>query len=123
MQESVIQRINEILRTKCKDNISNMSREIGIHQTTLNNYFLKKRKPSLEFVEAILHSYEDISAEWLLRGTGTMSNGIEDVEKPIMNNDQIMSLVESINTMSAQVKSLREENLMLKSQAQNRKKA
>lgn len=122
MEDAVLQRVKSIITEKAK-NATQFSREIGMNQVTLNNYLLGKRKVSLELVMSILTTYGDVSSEWLLRGTGTMSNGIEDVEKPIMNNDQIMSLVESINTMSAQVKSLREENLMLKSQAQNRKKA
>ena len=40
--------------------------------TTFNNYMLGKRKPSLELAVAILRTFPDVSAEWLMRGEGTM---------------------------------------------------
>ena len=36
------------------------------------DYMLGKRKLSLEIIEAILNAFPEISAEWLLRGTGNM---------------------------------------------------
>lgn len=127
MQEDVLQRVKQILNERFKNNVSLMAREIGVEQNTLNNYVVGKRKPSLELAMAILRTFGDISAEWLMRGTGTMTNGAEGVEKPMMTNSQIISTIDFVDTMTAQVKSLREENMMLKEQlaktAQNRKKA
>lgn len=39
---------------------------------TIDGYFDGKRKPSLLLVESVLKAYPDISAEWLLRGKGSM---------------------------------------------------
>lgn len=36
------------------------------------NYLSGRQVPSLDFVMAILRKFEDVSAEWLLRGEGTM---------------------------------------------------
>lgn len=45
---------------------------IGMGQTTVNNYMNGSRKPSLEFICAILDTHLYLSAEWLLRGKGEM---------------------------------------------------
>lgn len=64
-----IKRINELIEAKCGDRgATAFSKLIGIHQVTLNNYILGKRKLSLEVVEAVLNAFPDVSAEWLLRG-------------------------------------------------------
>ena len=64
-----IKRLNELIEAKCGDRgASNFSKLIGIHQVTLNNYILGKRKLSLEVIEAVLNTFPDVSAEWLLRG-------------------------------------------------------
>lgn len=64
-----IKRLNELIEAKCgKRGVSAFSELIGIHQVTLNNYLLGKRKLSLEVVEAVLNTFPEVSAEWLLRG-------------------------------------------------------
>lgn len=64
-----IKRINELIEAKCGDRgATAFSKLIGIHQVTLNNYILGKRKLSLEVVEAVLNAFPEVSAEWLLRG-------------------------------------------------------
>lgn len=49
-----------------------LARRLGISQSTLNGYTLGKRTPSYEFAETVLNAFSDISAEWLLRGKGSM---------------------------------------------------
>lgn len=41
---------------------------IGVKQKTLNQQLKGQRSLSLDTVLAVLSSFEDISAEWLLRG-------------------------------------------------------
>lgn len=61
-----IKRLNELIEAKCGTRGETaFSKLIGIHQVTLNNYILGKRKLSLEVIEAILKAFPDVSAEWL----------------------------------------------------------
>ena len=64
-------RINEI---KDHFRLSNrgFAAEIGAKPAATNNYLNGTKEPSMDFVDAILSKYVDISAEWLLRGKGTM---------------------------------------------------
>lgn len=70
--ETIIDRIKLILKEKAYDKVALLARLIGAEQSTVNNYLIGKRKPSLEFCEKILAAFPDISAEWLLRGEGSM---------------------------------------------------
>ena len=71
MEEIIIQRITQILADK-KLSVNQFSKEIGMEQTTVNRQINGQRGLSLAVVYAILHKYPEISAEWLMRGTGTM---------------------------------------------------
>lgn len=65
------QRIKALIEAK-ECSITSFSKKIGIAQTTLNNYFKYDRYPAYETLHAILHTFPDVSAEWLMRGEGDM---------------------------------------------------
>ena len=67
----IINRIKIMISEMAKSE-RDFSIKIGVNQKTLNYYMLGKRKLSLEIIEAILNAFPEISAEWLLRGTGSM---------------------------------------------------
>jgi len=72
---TIYDRIKELLYSsefELHGNVSMLARTINMGQVAVNNYVLGKRKMSLDFVYNILASYPQISAEWLLRGEGTM---------------------------------------------------
>lgn len=71
MKEAVLQRIIDVFRTK-SDSETQFAKMIGANQKTINQQFKKERSLSLDTVLGILRSFEDISAEWLLRGEGEM---------------------------------------------------
>ncbi len=71
MKKDVVDRISEVISIK-KISVRLFAEQIGIPQTTLNNYILRKRGLSLDVVIKILNSFGFISAEWLLRGEGEM---------------------------------------------------
>lgn len=48
------------------------AKALSMSQSTLNGYTKETRKPSLALTESILNAFEDVSAEWLLRGKGGM---------------------------------------------------
>ena len=66
----MIERVKKIIELKSKSVRS--SDLIGVKQVTLNQQILGDRKLSVDTILAILNSFEDISAEWLLRGEGPM---------------------------------------------------
>ncbi len=69
----IIERIKEIIKEKFGERGENLfSKEIGIPQVSLNNYTSGRRKVSYEVIDAILSTFPDVSAEWLLRGEGKM---------------------------------------------------
>ena len=69
METSVNERIKMIME---KNNISitSLSKRIGVAQTTLNRQISGEGSVTLATVCLLLNSFKDISAEWLLRGTG-----------------------------------------------------
>lgn len=67
----MIDRVKEILRAKSKS-VREFAELIGVKQVTLNQQLAGDRKLSLDIVQSILNSFEDISSEWLLRGEGDM---------------------------------------------------
>ena len=72
----------------------------GLAQNTLNRQLNGVRELSLATVNAILSTFEDISSEWLLRGTMLLS----DVEHerniiPDSNMERMNRLVDTIATL------------------------
>lgn len=67
----MIERVKKIIELKSKS-VRSFSDLIGVKQVTLNQQILGDRKLSVDTILAILNSFEDISAEWLLRGEGPM---------------------------------------------------
>lgn len=68
----MVERILKLIETKTYGNEADFALKIGKKQQTLNNYTNGKRPVKLDTVLAILHTYSDVSAEWLLRGKGEM---------------------------------------------------
>lgn len=85
VESAVIQRINQILKEK-NISVSELATRIGKPQTTVNNWLIAKRKPQMDFIFQILNSFEDVSAEWLLRGEGEMiKNNSSNVNAGVNN--------------------------------------
>lgn len=64
-------RINEI-RDNYRLSNRGFAEAVGAKPAATNNYLNGTKEPSLEFVDRILSTYVDVSAEWLLRGVGSM---------------------------------------------------
>ena len=69
--EGLRDRINVIRDHYRLSNIG-FAEAIGAKPAATNNYLNGTKEPSLEFVDKILSTYIDVSADWLLRGKGTM---------------------------------------------------
>ena len=65
---------------------------IGINPKTFNQQFKGERSLSLDVVIGILSSFEDISAEWLLRGKGEvlLPNGTSKIQSLEAEYNQLL---------------------------------
>lgn len=81
MENNVLQRIKEVLRVKNVSMIQ-VSDACGIKQNTFSRQLSGENALSASTLISILGYFNDISAEWLLRGEGEMfkskANSIED---------------------------------------------
>ena len=78
MEVSIYQRIMLILDDK-QVSVNALSKLVEMSQTTLNTQLKGERALSANVVAKVLSAFPDVSAEWLMRGVGTMYVK-EDVE-------------------------------------------
>ena len=70
---SVSQRIKELIDEKYTGKVLRFAKTIGQERADNTYNVIKGRnQPGLDYLEAILDNHPDISAEWLLRGEGSM---------------------------------------------------
>ena len=79
MEASIFQRIKLILEDK-QVSVNALSKLVGMSQTTLNTQLKGERTLAANVVAKVLIAYPDVSAEWLMRGVGTMyhKDGVDD---------------------------------------------
>ena len=71
MEVTIYQRIKLILEDKSVS-VNALSKQINVAQATLNPQLRGDRTLAANIVEKILTAFPDVSAEWLMRGVGTM---------------------------------------------------
>lgn len=71
MEITIYQRIMLILEDK-QVSVNALSKLVDMSQTTLNTQLKGERALSANVVAKVLVAYPDVSAEWLMRGVGTM---------------------------------------------------
>lgn len=71
MESAVIQRVIEFMKFN-KLNKTEFSKALNLPQPTVNQWLNFKAKTPLSFIVAMLESFENLSAEWLMRGNGAM---------------------------------------------------
>lgn len=87
----------------------------GIKQNTLSRQLNGVSEISVPTINAILDNYDDISAEWLLRGKGEMlisanQSKDENTERISRLVDTIATLQGTINEQAKTIKMLNDEN-------------
>ena len=73
MTEQEVKKRLKIALEAHNENPTRLSRKYGVNQTTLNNQVNGDTAISLSTILLILDVCTDVSAEWLLRGTGEMT--------------------------------------------------
>ena len=114
----MINRIKEIIAHYSLSNRA-FAIKCGLKDNTFINQLNGVREISLNTINAILLSNEEISAEWLLRGKGNMlisenSQNKENVERIARLVDTITILQGTINEQMKTIQLLNEENKRIK---------
>lgn len=71
MESAIIQRVIEFMKFN-KLNKTEFSKALNLPQPTVNQWLNCKTKTPLSFIVVILDTFENLSADWLIRGNGTM---------------------------------------------------
>lgn len=79
MEVTIHQRVKMIFEDK-SISVNALSKQINVAQATLNPQLRGDRTLAANIVEKILTAFPDVSAEWLMRGAGTMygNQGADD---------------------------------------------
>ena len=105
----MVNRISKIIESTGL-NPTSFAAKIGVQQRTLWNQLNGQRKLSLETVVAIIENLPDISAEWLMRGTGDMMKGNDAQDKRIENLIDVISMQqETIRNLQDKIKQLQNQ--------------
>ncbi len=124
MENSIIQRIAEIITSKGFSENS-FAKQIGSNQRTINQQLRGDRKLSLDTVCNVINSFGDISAEWLLRGEGSMNKSEEknsDIhimyetsrKQILLRDERIRDLEIELELANTRCEELKKEVLALK---------
>lgn len=71
METTIYQRVKLVLEDK-SISVNAISKQINVAQATLNPQLRGDRTLAANIVAKILDAFPDVSAEWLMRGVGTM---------------------------------------------------
>lgn len=124
MENSIIQRIAEIITSKGFSENS-FAKQIGSNQRTINQQLRGDRKLSLDTVCNVISSFGDISAEWLLRGEGSMNKSEEknsdihimyetSLKQILLRDERIRDLEIELELANTRCEELKKEVLALK---------
>lgn len=117
MKDSMLERLKDVILAK-SSSILDFSNKIGVPQTTLNNQIKSPRGVSVSVILLTLHTFPDISAEWLLRGKGEMflSENLppilgDESENDLDTHAMLAHARKEIDTLHIELASLKEKNL------------
>lgn len=111
MEESVRQRIIEVIETK-GFNITSYSRGDKSIQRRLNRQLREGSAVTFETISSIIESFNDVSSEWLITGRGEMIK--RDSGSDGLYKNEVAELRERIKYLEGQNDLLREQAGMSK---------
>ena len=104
MEEAVRKRLNRLVKESGMSETA-FAESVNVVQVTLNRQLAGKRSISSDTILSVLQNQKDLSAEWLLRGEGSM---YKTTELPMVD----VSSEESINHSAEIARLVREKNEM-----------
>lgn len=124
MKELILQRVHSISELKSSSE-TQFAKMIGANQKTINQQFKGERSLSLDTIIGVLSSFEDISAEWLLRGEGEMYKTENENKNNSIDESQFVSMkkyetiVNLFDQTASELKNLALENQKLYEEIRN----
>lgn len=116
MEEEIVLRIKQLMLYKGFKSETKFANKIGIGQVTINTQLNSKRRLGLDVVSAILNTFSDISAEWLMRGKGEMLNGNNAINisnnigvTQVGNNNNNFRRDDTLEVLNEQIAQMRKE--------------
>lgn len=128
---NINERIKQLIDFKCDGNQRKFAETINFAPQVLFNIVSGRRsKPSFDVLNAILSSFDDINAEWLLQGTGNMiktTDHLKNIDESITEfrfsqNSMIEQFQENIKLLKKYVAVLEERNNILQNENSQLKK-
>lgn len=122
----MVERVIDVIKLKAKS-VREFAESIGVKQVTLNQQLNGDRKLSLDTILSVLNSFEDIPAEWLLRGEGEMYKTVSENKNNSIDESQYVSIkkyeriVNLFGQTAAELKEMALENKMLYDEIRNLK--
>lgn len=110
MDNSIRLRIRDLIN-QYKISDRQFAIHIGVSQSVIASMFAKETEPSAKVIKMILDADENISAEWLLRGKGSIF--LTDESKFDITNMLISTIVsqqETINSLSKSIAKYEQRN-------------
>ena len=114
MESAIIQRIKKFMM-KNDFSVNSLAKAIDMPQPTLNDYVLGKRKCAFALVDSLLSTYPELSAEWLLRGEGSMFRMPTIIEGGVANGDGATNQYNSKDTIGMFIAEIAEQRKMTQS--------
>ena len=109
MENNVTQRFREFMESTGLSILA-FANAIGVPQSTLNQQLNGRNGKNIgvqiSVITAVLATYPDLSAEWLLRGEGGMEKGAKAVQMQFGNvlNNTLVQTIDSLNTTITMLK-------------------
>jgi len=85
---------------------SGLATKIGVQRSSISHVISGRNKPSLDFVMKLLHTYNEVTIEWLIDGKGSFPKLENSPTTPLNPLEEISSIqpqekeVEKINSES-----------------------
>jgi transcriptional regulator with XRE-family HTH domain len=117
---TVNERFKNIINELYFNNKRSFANAIGVNPTVIENIVGKRGgNPSFEVVQKVLSANANISADWLIMGTGSMlrDEKIEEIKElliPIVDNSSIGFILNRYEALAAENALLKRENEELK---------
>ena len=81
MENTINQRVGLAIENSPNKSVNSFAKRIGVPQATLSFCVNGQREPRASLLMSVLNGLPELSAEWLMRGEGTMWKG--DVNKVV----------------------------------------
>lgn len=116
MQQSISERLNTFLKSK-RYSVNALSKELGLNQKTLNNQLNGSSALSIDTINSILLRFPELSAEWLLRGVGSMiredgktiyqvNDGGDNLQGNVINKSDCTKFIDMLQEKDRQIAEL-----------------